>query len=150
MRLFERLYGKLVTGLIRIRAGRRPPLIRFPVLIAAPDLPVPKFHNSSKQCSWAASINDGLHFHAIILIPGRNILKTNFEHYLAAEQARLVQGTAIVSVHAEAITYSPAQVVSYVMKSLKRQRFGGDDVLILPRAWSEMPSPAKRTKVPFQ
>src|SRR4051794_77948 len=141
---FDLFYRRIVTDIIRIRSGRRPPVAQFPLLIATPDMPVPKDDKSCHRSNRAASINDGKHYHAILLIPGRNILKTTFDNYPASEIARLLRGTAIISVQAEPITYTPAYLADYAVKSLKRRRFGSDDVLVLPRTWHEVSRPSLR------
>ncbi len=77
-------------------------------------------------------------------VPPFNILHTSLDQHIAAEHPRLVKDTALISVHAKPITSTPENAVGYAMKSIEKLRFGGDDIEILPKAWSEMkPKPAK-------
>jgi hypothetical protein len=140
----QQFYSRILTDIVRIRARRRPPLDGFPPLIAAPDMPVGKYNGNSG--SPASRINDGIHWHAIMLIPRRNILNASLDQHIAAQHSRLVKDTALISIHAKPITRTPEKVVRYVMKCIERLRFGGDDIEILPKAWSEIGPKPPRTR----
>ena len=43
-----------------------------------------------------------------------------------------------MSLHVEPIRRTPDEVTAYAMKAIENFRFGYDDLLILPRVWSEM------------
>jgi hypothetical protein len=45
----------------------------------------------------------------------------------------------LARVHAQPILNDPGYVTEYVLKSLSRQRFSLDDLVILPRSRSELP-----------
>jgi hypothetical protein len=73
----ERVYSTLLTRVVR---NPRSPKVKgsLPILIGFPDLPVFK-HNKGRLQDVV--INDGLHYHAMVLLPPRSRLKESLERH---------------------------------------------------------------------
>ena len=130
----EATYRKLITYVVR-----NPICGAKPVFIAFPDKPVPK---CEKKTLCEVAINDGLHVHAIALIPARSRLKVDLQTHFRKHESRYITGTPILKVHVEPIKPTApdiTRVTDYVLKSFKRGRMNYDDaILVLPRAVSEI------------
>jgi len=110
----------------------------LPKVILAPDFPVSK--KSKKQTLRDVTINNGLHWHGLVLVnplapklPGKLDvhIKENWKKYLVG---------SIRTIGVEPITHDPVYVTGYGMKGLKRRQFFEDEILIFPRAVSELPT----------
>ena len=129
-------YGRLAKASVpKASSPKWSPFL--PKLVLAPDFPVPKH---SKVQLRDVTINNGLHWHGLILanplapqLPGKLDIhiNENLGKYLAG---------SIRTIDAIPITHDPEYVTGYGMKGLKRSSFSEDDVLILPRSVSELPS----------
>lgn len=131
----ERVYAALIT-----RVVRRPMSLRsvglLPIMIAAPDMPVPK---RNKPAGDEIALNDGLHMHAVLLVPPGSRLKAGAEEHFHRHQRLYVRDRSrLERIHVRPITHTPESAVDYVLKSLRRNRVAYDDVLILPRALAEV------------
>ncbi len=129
----ERWYGRLATR--TVRKTRSPIWAPYlPKGIFVPDLPVPK---RSKQSLLDVSINDGLHMDGIVVanrwarIP--DTLDVYFEENLGTYLTRKLR-----HIDVQRITHRARYVTEYALKSLKRSTFSEDDILVLPRALSEL------------
>ena len=120
--------------------------------LAYPDLPVPK---AQKQRLRDITLNDGLHLHALALIPPGSQMEGGLDQHFADNQALYVRREHAVArhplarVHAQPIIRDPDYVTEYVFKSLSRQRFSLDDVLILPRNRGELSAGSERLSCHF-
>jgi len=131
----ERAYAKILTRAFR-RPHSVPDLMCLPFWLVCPDWPVPK---KQKQKRDDVTINDGMHLHAIALMPPdtrmqeslSDHIRDNHLHYWGADKP-------VRRLHADPMTKTPAKAVGYAMKSLKRRRMDETDILILPRANDEM------------
>ena len=100
------------------------------------DLPVFKY---AKQSLRDVAINGGFHVNGVISISPQSRLKgllsdhINQKHWLYARDQ-------IKRIHVQPLTHDPHGVVDYSMKTLKRGRFDGQAVIILPKSSSEMSS----------
>jgi hypothetical protein len=101
-------------------------------MILFPDMPV---YRHEKKSIRDISVNDGLHYGGLALIPPvsrfRSTLDTRFAEGINEKVARI---------HVTPITDNPGFVVDYAAKSFKRGWVSEEDILILPRAISELPS----------
>lgn len=129
-----RIYSTFVT-----RTHRKPRAVsagQLPILISVADLPVVKSTPSNER----TSCNDGLHLHAILLMPPITRLKeTVSEHF--KQQTDLYAGSRklVAGIHVRPIIGTPERVVDYVFKTVLRGRVAYDDaVLVLPRASCEV------------
>lgn len=136
-REIEHFYTKLLTRVVRNpnSPGSRD---RLPRLFAAPDRPVPKRDKLSLD---DVRINEGLHYHALVLIPRKSRLRTGLKKHVATNEA-LYHGKhgKLRHIHVARVKAGDEATVSdYAMKRWKRDLSVGDDLLILPRAVSELP-----------
>jgi hypothetical protein len=134
LREAEYLYSAFLT-----RAVRRPLAPRsighLPILIAAPDLPVGKANKPIAD----VVINDGAHVHGVLAMPPRSRLPVPADEHFRQHQALYVGGRSrLRQVDVRPIEGPVDRVVDYALKSLQRRRFSRDQVLVLPRARSEL------------
>ena len=129
-------YGRLLTRIHRRprSAGARPCL---PVLIAAPDRPVPK--RRGKLSIQDVTINDGLHHHAVLLVP----VNTRLDHGVDVEVAEneavyLGRRGKLRHIDVRPIAEPEGDVVGYALKQVARNPASIDDILVLPKAASEL------------
>lgn len=132
-----RVFATLITRVVR---NPRSPSQRdkLPVLLAMADLPVVK---REKQKLSAFNINDGLHYHAVILVPSRSRLCVPLEDHFRENVLKYVPVTGCLQrIHVEGTIYDPHRVTNYVFKTFKYGRLSYDDgLLVLPRTLSELP-----------
>ena len=144
-----RVYRRFLTRLVR-----RPRSVinrnELPVLILMPDLPVGKSGTPLKR----VSINGGLHMGGVLLEPPRSRLRvTADEHFRTHQEIYLrsprdeceggIDGTNRGPSYLNEIDVRPVDqrldvVVNYALKSLQRGRFTSDDIIVFPRALSEL------------
>ena len=112
-------------------------LKKVPRVFAFVDWPVFKRERPTLK---DVTINDGLHVHAVVLVPWRSRLQTGLKNHVEERQALyLGHHGRLRRVHVARIEAgTEAQVVDYTMKTWRGRRMGMDDVLVLPRAASEL------------
>jgi hypothetical protein len=128
-------YGRLAKA--SVPRASSPDWSEFlPKVILAPDLPVPKH---SKQTLRDVTINDGLHWHGLVLVnplapkmrgPLDLHIQTNLRKYLVG---------SIRTIDVKPITSTPEYSTGYGLKSLP-SRFSTDEIVIFPRSVSELPT----------
>jgi hypothetical protein len=106
----------------------------LPRAVFSPDVPC---YKREKQTLRDVKINDGLHFHGIILVPTRSRLKVPFLQHLRDKRKSYGQGSTL-TIHAEPIRDHHRFIADYAGKGLKRGRVSYDDVLVLPRSGKEL------------
>jgi hypothetical protein len=133
----NRVYSTLVTRVHRKPRTASPD--ELPILIAAADPPVNKRNRDS---SPLVLCNDGLHFHALLLVPPATRLGLLVEeHFRANEAMYLGQQGLIERLDVRRVTDSYERVVDYVFKTILRGRISYDEgILLLPRARQELAS----------
>jgi hypothetical protein len=130
----ERVYSTFVTRVVR-RPLSPGSVDNLPVMIAAPDLPVGKGDKPLKQ----VALNGGLHLHAVLLVPPRSRLQVPADEHFRLHQALYVgDQRRLDRIDVRPIEETVERAVGYVLKSLRRRRFSLDDLLVLPRAQSEL------------
>jgi hypothetical protein len=109
---------------------------RLPIWIGCPDLPVPKYQ---KQSLRNATINDGLHFHVICLIPPESRLTEPLQDHVAHHQ-QLYKGKAgtVSELDVRRIVKRPKYTTRYALKSIPKRRVSNDEIIILPRSQTEL------------
>lgn len=134
-------YGRL---LIRThnRPGRPAAQKHHPRLIAAPDFPVLK-KAGVKLGLNDVSVNDGLHFHGILLMPALTRLTRGVDTDIRLDQGHYIGHHGVLKrIHAVAVTNKHRDVVGYALKDIWNSRFRGecsaDDILLLPKSRSEL------------
>ena len=132
----QRVYSTLITRVHRKPRTASPD--ELPILIGAVDLPV---HKSDRSSAPLVRCNGGLHFHALILVPGRSRLREPLQdHFQDCARLYGVDGT-ISKIDVRPVADGYERVVDYVFKTIKRGRVSYDEgVLVLPRARDELTS----------
>jgi hypothetical protein len=131
----ERIYATMLTRIIRNPTSVSA-IGQLPIWIGCPDFPVPKH---ARQSVASVTINDGLHIHAIALIPPRSRVKEPLSTQLRTNQGLYVGHRKLVSrIRADLIDSSPGYVTGYVLKSISRRRFDTDRILVFPRCLTEV------------
>jgi hypothetical protein len=128
-----RFYATFLTRVVRkpksvFHAGDRP------LLFAAPDYPVPK---RKKQSPSDFAINDGLHFHGIMVVPLKSRLKEDLIGHLQSRFLTYVK-SPLKRIETALIENRAGFVTDYAFKSVKRNRFSVDDVILLPKSRAEI------------
>lgn len=132
-----RVYETLLTSVVRKPTS--PSWKEYcPVFIGCPDLPVAKH---DKELVRNLNVNGGLHFNGCLLLPPLDkcrlgmSLKKHFERY---QERYYRDGFPLDRIHVKYI--SDGTMIDYAFKHLKRGTVSHDDILILPRAVSELPT----------
>jgi hypothetical protein len=94
-------------------------------------------YKREKQTLRDVKINDGLHFHGIIIVPTKSRLKVPFLQHLRDKKRSYGRGYMLM-IHAEPNKDHHRFVADYAGKAVKRGRVSYDDVLILPRTGKEL------------
>jgi hypothetical protein len=133
----DRVYRSLVPQVERSPrspAGRR----RVPILLAFPDY---SQHWIKSADLLDVTINDGLHFHGIMLVNVDSRLKVRLDMHFREHYARYVRsGDVLRRIHIQPIDESTAKTaVGYGFKALEWRIPDTDRILIRPRAVSELP-----------
>jgi tRNA(Leu) C34 or U34 (ribose-2'-O)-methylase TrmL len=130
-----RFYEKLAT-----RAVRKPRSEKWVQLLPKgvffPDVPGYKKSFSNIR---ELTINDGIHFHGIMVATQESRLKEPLHLHLARKRKLYVRGK-IYRIDAERITSDAPFVTDYSGKAIKRRRFSNDHILLLPRTVAELPA----------
>jgi hypothetical protein len=130
----ERVYRTFVTRVVR-RPLSHKSIGDLPIMITAPDFPVSKTNKPLAQ----VVLNNGLHLHAILLVPPRARLPIPAQEHFRQHQALYVRDRSRLDrVDVRPIENGVERAVEYVLKSLRRRRFTPDDLLLLPRALAEL------------
>ena len=105
--------------------------------LASPDHPVPK--TGSKASVWELTINGGLHFHGILVLPpedkcrlGRHLIA----HLHQNESVYCPPDLPLLRIDVRSM--STPVLAEYVLKQFKRGNVDYGDILILPRSRSEV------------
>jgi hypothetical protein len=85
-------------------------------------------------------IKNGLHWHGLAMVnPLAPKLFEMLDFHINQNRSKYMVGS-IRKIGSEPITHDPVYATGYGMKGLKRRSFFEDDVLLFPRAVSELPS----------
>jgi len=131
-----RVYSQLLTRIIRNPTAPRYRQM-LPYLMASTDLPVPK--RGPKASVRELTINGGLHFHGILVLPPEDRCRLG-RHLLAHlhEKKELYCPTDQPLLRIDARSMSTPMLADYTLKQIKRGNVAYDDLLILPRSLSEV------------
>ena len=133
-REIEHFYTTLITRVTR-RPNRGADVERCPRLFALPDLP----RRGSRSSPDDVMVNDGLHFHGVLLLPTRSRLRCGLGEHVAANRGLYLGGHGKPrDIHTGEITSDPRRVADYVFKLWKRNPGFGDHHVVLPRSRSEL------------
>ncbi|MGJ5144947.1 hypothetical protein [Bradyrhizobium sp. HKCCYLRH3073] len=131
----QRVYSTLVT-----RVHRKPktaPVDELPVLVGFLDRPV---YKRDRVTAPTSRCNDGLHLHALVLLPPTSRLKESLvDHFRDNESLYIRPGTSVQRIHVEPASSGHDRVVDYALKTTRKGRLSYEDaVVVLPRARSEL------------
>jgi hypothetical protein len=131
----ERVYSTLLTRVVRRPLSPRS-VGSLPILIGAPDEPGTR---RAKLTIADVTLNDGLHFHGVLVVPPRSRLTTSVEQHFR-DQQRLYVGdrTRLDRLHVVPVDQNLDDVVRYALKGLARGRLPYDSIVVLPRSLSEL------------
>jgi hypothetical protein len=113
---------------------------RLPILIAFPDFPIQKRKRKPPARLLDVRINDGLHFHGIMLVNIDSRLKVRLDMHVGEHYQRYVRpGDALKRIHIQPIADPTAKpATGYALKSLKWRIPDTDRIFIRPKALSEL------------
>ena len=132
-------YKNLITRVVR--KSRTAPVRKLPILIASRDRPVRK---RTKQDLEDIIINDGLHFHGILLIPP--CARKN--GYKKLDLEKIKAHSRIRTIDIQPISSRPRYTAEYALKHLKYDADAPDDIVVLPASKSELPPKQPREPKP--
>ena len=96
----ERIYATALTRIVR-NPRAKSAVGNLPIWIVFPDFPVPKH---AKQTLSTIALNDGMHVHAIALIPPVNRMNISLGKHLRSQQGLYLGKNGLVArVHAKKI-----------------------------------------------
>jgi len=132
----ERVYATLIRHVVhysRSQSERK----KLPKLYAFPDYPRQKMY----PFRWEdITINDGLHYHGIVLIGIDTRLKVGLDMYIKQSYRHFVKsGGPLRRIHIEPLDRTPRKAVGYVLKAIEWRIPDSNQMLILPKAVSELP-----------
>jgi hypothetical protein len=131
----EHFYTNLITRVIR-KPKQQANLERCPRLVAFPDLPV---YKENKSALSEVTINDGLHFHGVLLLPIKSRLKSELGRHIAVNKSLYFGNHGkLRDIHAKNITFNQQRVAGYVFKLWKRNPEFAEWLTVLPRSQSEL------------
>jgi hypothetical protein len=133
----DRFYRTVLT-----RAVRKPRSLgsqgRLPILICGPDSPVRKSAKRASQSLQHAKINDGLHWHGILLIPPCCRMKNPLLHFTQNENIYVNPGCDLIGLDVVPLVKNVAYAAAYGLKGLAAGRFDLDEMIVLPKSTSEL------------
>jgi hypothetical protein len=136
----ERTYATLARHVVhdaRSKSQRR----KLPILYAFPDYPT---HQAFTYDLKDVTINDGLHYHGIMLIRTDTKMQTDLKTYFKENKKHFVkEGGPIRRIHIKPIKTRPLETASYALKSMEWRIPDSNRMLILPKALSELPEKRK-------
>ncbi len=134
-REIERVYSRLVT---RFHRNPRSPAgsQQIPVMALFPDFPV---YKREKKSIKDVSINNGLHYAGIALAPPVSRFQTTLDAHFEQEQDKYVNDK-LARIDVKPIIWNATYVMDYAAKNYKRGRVSDEDIIILPKATSELPA----------
>jgi hypothetical protein len=111
---------------------------RLPILIAFPDYPRQWIKSADLL---GVTINDGLHFHGVLLVNIESRLKVRLDMHIKEHYQRYVRpGGVLRRIHIQPIDDPTAnRATGYALKSLEWRIPDTDRIFIRPRAVSELP-----------
>jgi hypothetical protein len=126
-------YGKLASWVVRDPESPK----NAHLLLRAVFFPDGPYYTGRKKGLSEVTINDGLHFHGLLLVPARSRLKVPFLQHLR-DKKRIYNRRNILMYYATPIRDHHQFVADYAGKAVKRGRLSYDDVLVLPRTGKEL------------
>jgi hypothetical protein len=129
-------YGRLAKRSVP-QASRPQWAYCLPRAVMVPDTPV---HKHSKQMLRDVTINDGIHWHGMVLaIRSAPKLQEPLDLHITKTMDKYLVGQ-IRHIDVQPIVSRSEYVAEYCMKGLKQSQFSKDDIVSFPRTTSELPA----------
>ncbi len=129
----DRVYSTFITRIVRNPNSKHQKHLR-PILVAVPDRPVAKYE---KQRIKDITINNGRHMHGILVVPWdcrlKRDVRAHFDKY-----NKLYVKNRLLRLDVHPIHSGLGDVVDYAFKSIKSRKVDCDDILIFPKAQTEV------------
>jgi hypothetical protein len=131
----QRVYSTLLTRVVR--RPRTALTDTMPVLVGVADLPV---YKRDRESSPVVPCNDGLHLHALVMMPPSSRLNGSLaDHFEANADMYAGPRSSIQRIDVRPVTHGHGRVVDYVFKTVLNRRLTYDEaVLVLPRTRGEL------------
>jgi hypothetical protein len=132
----QRVYSTFLTRVIR-NPSRRSNQPRLPILIGSLDVPI---YKRARIPFRDASVNEGLHAHAVLLVPAQSRLRESLpDHFRANDFLYRPFESHLARIDARPIENTPERATSYVLKAIGNGRLEYDDsIIVLPRSATEL------------
>lgn len=126
-----RVYSTLITRIVR---EPRKETNQLPIFFGCPDFPVWKREKVSRR---ETSVNGGCHYNGLCFLPPTNRLGCSLTEHFEEKSEIYVRGShPLQRLHTTPMTHG--DMTDYALKAFKSGRVSHDNVLILPRARSEL------------
>ena len=135
-----RVFSTLITRVVR--KPKSPSAKQFlPLFVGCPDLPV---HKKEKELLRNVVVNDALHFNGVLVLPPKRHCRRGSDLHTGGLKRHFDQNQHLYykdeypldRLHATRIRENT--MVDYALKAFKSGKNDSDDILILPRAISEL------------
>ena len=127
------IYGKLANRVVRKPTSENWADL-LPKGVFFPDVPG---YRQTHQTLSDVSVNEGVHMHGIVFATETPRFNQPLDQHFRENDQLYVKGN-IHRIHVEPITHKERFVADYAGKAIKRKRFSNDDILIVPKALSEV------------
>jgi hypothetical protein len=132
----ERTYATLARYVVH-DARSKSQRLKLPILYAFPDYPA---HQAFTFDLEDVKVNNGLHYHGILLIRTDTKMQTDLKVYFKENKKYFVkEGGPIRRIHIKRIKRRPSATAAYAFKSIEWRIPDSNRMLILPKALSELP-----------
>jgi hypothetical protein len=84
--------------------------------------------------------------HGILVIPKNGRLKDPLDRHFREKEKMYTRNSKISGIHVQPTVSDVPFVTDYAGKAVKKQCFSGDDILVLPRAFQELPRKVSGTE----
>jgi hypothetical protein len=131
----ERVYSTIVS-----RVERKPTSPRrqdyLPRFIGCEDKPVPK---TTKVSLGEVKVNDGSHINGVFLFPLKSRLRKHPIDLIGDNKKYYIpEGGPLLRIHLTPLHFTLTKAVDYTFKAIKRGWVREEDIIILPKALSEV------------
>lgn len=128
----DRVYRTLIT---RVARTPREEIGHLPIFWGCPDFPVWKTKKVSRRDN---GVNGGRHYNGLYFIPPASRLACSLGKHFEEQREKYVrQDRPLQRLHTTPMSYG--DMTDYALKAFKNGRISYDNVLVLPRAQSELP-----------
>lgn len=135
-------FNTVLINRVHQHPNRRSAFGKFPILIGFADLPT--IFKTTKKPLVDVVTNDGLHCHAVLLMPKRSRIKGSIIDHIKRNEHAYVGWSGLKRIHTVRIKRKPPRVVHYVFKAFKWGRISWDEgFMLFPKSPSEMTGGSK-------